>query len=165
MEKIKIGKVVSAVGLKGEVKIYSYAERLDRFERLKHVVIGETPLAVQHVRYKGNTVILKVDGIADRNAAEAFRNQMVFMNAADLEELPEGEYYIRDLIGAVVQDLQGNILGELSEIATDTAQDLYHIRTPEGKCMLLPGVALFVRKIDLERHIITVTLPDGLAEL
>ena len=93
MDKIVIGKIVNVVGLKGEVKVYSYAEEPDRFERLEKIFLGteekNTEYAVAKVRYKGDMVILTLDGVTDRNAAEALKGSMVLMDEADLEELPE----------------------------------------------------------------------------
>ena len=75
MEKIKIGKIVNAVALRGEVKVYSYSDRKERYEALKEILVeqkkGFTPYEIQNVRYQKNIVILKLRGVDDRNAAEA----------------------------------------------------------------------------------------------
>ena len=70
MEKILIGKIVNAVGLKGEIKVYCYTDRKEQFETLGSVWLEEESCAIERVRYQGNVVILKIRGIDDRYAAE-----------------------------------------------------------------------------------------------
>ena len=73
MEKIKIGKIVNAVGLKGEVKVYNYSDSEEVYERTPEIYAGDRLLKVQNVRMQKNMVILKLSGIDDRNAAFARR--------------------------------------------------------------------------------------------
>ena len=93
MEKIKIGKIVNAVALRGEVKVYSYSDRKERYEALKEILVeqkkGFTPYEIQNVRYQKNIVILKLRGVDDRNAAEALKERDIYITEADLPELPD----------------------------------------------------------------------------
>ena len=93
MEKIKIGKIVNAVALRGEVKVYSYSDRKERYEELKEILVenkkGLTPYEIQGVRYQKNIVILKLKGVDDRNAAEALKERDIYITEADLPELPD----------------------------------------------------------------------------
>ena len=89
MEKILMGKVVNVVGLKGEVKIYSYTDRNERFEELEQIWLDNKAYAIENVRYQNKVVILKLEGINDRNKAEEQRNKKVYIEEADLQELPE----------------------------------------------------------------------------
>ena len=72
-------------------------------------------------------IILKVAGIDDRNAAEAIKEQMVLMAEEDLDELPEGVYYVKDMIGMDVVSDTGEKLGKLRDINTNTPQRLYEV--------------------------------------
>lgn len=168
MDKIVIGKIVNVVGLKGEVKVYSYAEEPDRFERLEKIFLGtvekNTEYAVTKVRYKGDMVILTLDGVTDRNAAEALKGLMVLMDEADLEELPEGVYYIKDLIGMKVVSDSGVELGTLKDINTNTAQRVYEIARPGKPDILIPGVDEFILDTDMDNRVITVKVIEGLYE-
>ena len=67
--RIKIGKVTAASGLKGEVRVYSYTENNDRFEKLEKIRLEEDEYRIEKVRFQKNMVILKLAGISDRNAA------------------------------------------------------------------------------------------------
>ena len=155
MEKILIGKIVNAVGLKGEIKVYCYTDRKEQFESC----------AIERVRYQGNVVILKIRGIDDRNAAEKQKGKGVFIEESDLAELPEDTYYIRDLLGAEVRLEDESLIGTLSDVVQNSAQDLYEIRQEDGRKVLLPVVKEFVLKIQPEEGVIYVKLPDGLLEL
>ncbi len=165
MEKILIGKIVNAVGLKGEIKVYCYTDRKEQFETLGSVWLEEESCAIERVRYQGNVVILKIRGIDDRNAAEKQKGKGVFIEESDLAELPEDTYYIRDLLGAEVRLEDESLIGTLSDVVQNSAQDLYEIRQEDGRKVLLPVVKEFVLKIQPEEGVIYVKLPDGLLEL
>lgn len=165
MEKIKIGQVVNVVGLSGEIKIYSYAEDPGRFEKLDRLFLGDELFPVEKVRYKANMPIVKVKGIDDRNGGEKMRGRDVFMAEEDLETLPPGEYYIKDLLGFDVITQQGESLGKLKDISTATAQKLYCVEKKDGKMIYIPGVSQFILEKNIEEKTVKVALPEGLLEL
>lgn len=107
-------------------------------------------------------VILKLEGVSDRNAAEALRDADVFITEEDLKELPEDTYYIRDLIGMKVIDegVYGEI-GVLEDVIQNTAQDVYVVRMPSSEKVLIPAVKDFIKNIDMESGVITTTLIPG----
>lgn len=164
MEKILMGKVVNVVGLKGELKIYSYTDRNERFEELDQIWLDNEIRTIQNVRYQNKVVILKLEGINDRNQAEAQRNKNVYIEEADLQELPEDTYYVRDLIGMEVLTEEGK-LGVISDVVQNTAQDLYEVKTEEGKKILIPVVKEFVLEVNMNDKIVKVKLPEGLLDL
>lgn len=165
MEKILIGKTVNVVGLKGEVKVYCYTDRKERFEELDQIWLDKDIFDIENVRYQGNMVILKLKGVNDRNAAEAQRNKEIFISESDLKPLPEGTYYVRDLIGVAAFDEEGNELGTVSDVIQNSAQDLYQIKMENGKKILVPAVKEFVLDIDMETRTMKIKLPDGLMDL
>lgn len=164
MEKIKTGKIVNAVGLKGELKLYNYS-RPDRYEDLDQILIGDRLYCIENVRYQKDMVILKVEGVDDRNAAEAVKGKDVYISEEDLDELSEGEYYIKDIIGFDVMDEAGNVLGKLDDIIQGTAQELFCIKPEKGKMIYLPVVDEFIRGVDTDKKEIKVQLPEGLLEI
>ena len=165
MEKIKIGKIVNAVGLKGEVKVYNYSDSEEVYERTPEIYAGDRLLSVHNVRMQKNTVILKLSGIDDRNAAEAAKGTELFITEADLPELPEGQFYIRDLIGMEVEEQGGSFHGVVTDVLQNTAQDIFEVKRDDGKTVLIPKVDAFVQKIDGKERLITVTLIEGLTDL
>ena len=165
MEKIKIGKIVNAVGLKGEVKVYNYSDSEEVYERTPEIYAGDILLKVQNVRMQKNMVILKLSGSDDRNAAEAAKGTELFITEADLPELPEGQFYIRDLIGMEVEEQGGSFHGVVTDVLQNTAQDIFEVKRDDGKTVLIPKVDAFVQKIDGKERLITVTLIEGLTDL
>lgn len=165
MEKIKIGKIVNAVGLKGEVKVYNYSDSEEVYERTPKIYAGDRLLKVENVRMQKNMVILKLSGIDDRNAAEAAKGTELFITEADLPELPEGQFYIRDLIGMEVEEQGGSFHGVVTDVLQNTAQDIFEVKRDDGKTVLIPKVDAFVQKIDGKERLITVTLIEGLTDL
>lgn len=164
MEKIKVGKIVNAVGLKGEVKVYNYSDSSEIYEITPEMYVGSELLQIENVRLQKNMVILKLEGINDRNAAEAAKGRDIFITEDDLPELEDGEYYVRDLIGMTVEE-DGNVLGKVTDVLQNTAQDVFEVERKNGKQLLIPRVDEFVLDIDLDTRKIKVKLPEGLLEL
>lgn len=164
MEKILMGKIVNVVGLKGEVKVYSYTDRNERFEELESIWLDNKMYNIENVRYQNQVVILKLEGINDRNQAEAQRNKKVYIEESDLQELPEDTYYVRDLIGMEVVTDTGK-LGTISDVIQNSAQDLYEVKTEGGKKVYIPVVKQFVQDVDMDSRIVKVELPEGLLDL
>lgn len=166
MEKIKIGQIVNAVALRGEVKIYNYSDYKERFEELDTVILekGRTSkeYKIENVRYQKNMVIAKFKGVNDRNQAESLKDYDVLITEEDLRELPEDTFYIRDLIGCSVVDLNSETkVGVIKDVLQNTAQDIYQVETSEGKAVLIPAVAQFVKNVKIDEKIVEVTLIPG----
>ena len=162
MERIKVGKIVSAVGIKGEVKIYPYTDYPERFEELDSVYAGDEILEIEKVRYQKNMVIVKFKSVPDRNGAEKLKDRFVTISSEDLRELDEDEYSIFDLIGLEAVDQEGNRIGKVTDVIQNTAQDLYEITDVKGKKHLIPAVYEFVTDIDINNGIMKINPIDGL---
>ena len=162
MEKILIGKIVNAVGLKGEVRVYNYSDRIDIYEDTQAIYVGDVLMPVRSVRQQKNMVVLGFEGIDDRDAAERAKGSLLYVTEDDLPELPEGEYYVRDIIGmeAVLED--GSHLGTVTDVIQNTAQDVFEVETDEGKQVLIPKVPDFVLDIDLPGRKVTLRLIEGM---
>lgn len=163
MEKIKIGRIVNAVALRGEVKVYNYSGYRERYEELDRIIVDSKEYDIERVRYQQQMVILKLSGVNDRNGAEAMKNKDVFITEEDLCELPEDTFYIRDLIGMKVVDQSGEI-GKIKDVLQPSAQDVYVIRTLSDKEIMIPAVKEFVKEVNLEEGYVRVELIDGMLE-
>lgn len=166
-ETVLIGKVGSPVGIKGEVRITLYAQDSTNLKEGKVLLLERagktTGAAIKRLRYQKDRPVVKLEGIDDRNAAEEIRGMEVSIYASDLEELPEGEHYVRDLIGCrVVDTAQGGAeIGVLRDVIQNTAQSVLDVSTPDGKQVLIPAVDAFLRSIDEEAGVIEVELIPG----
>ena len=166
MEKIKIGKIVNAVALRGEVKVYHYSDYKERFEELDIILLERKgkyeEYGIEGVRYQKEMVILKLKGVNDRNAAEALKERDIYITEADLRELPEDTFYIRDLIGCKVLNGENDSeIGEITDVLQNSAQDIYQIRLANGKEALIPVVAEFVKEVDIEQKTVKIRLIPG----
>lgn len=170
MEKIKIGKIVSAVALKGEVKIYHYSDYKERFEELDRIILcsggrkaAEQEYKIENVRYQKDMVIVKLRGVDDRNGAEALKDFDVLITEEDLRELPEDTFYIRDLIGCrVVDNRDMKTLGTISDVLQTGAQDIYQVELAGGGQALIPVVGQFIESVDIDEKTVIVKVIPGL---
>lgn len=170
MEKIKIGKIVNAAALKGEVKIYHYSDYKERFEELDSVIVcgdgrgsDERQYEIENVRYQKDMVIAKLKGVDDRNAAESLKDFDVFITEEDLRELPEDTFYIRDLIGCeVIDGRDGKTLGQISDVLKTGAQDIYQVELAFGGQALIPAVAQFIEKVEIRQKTVVIKVIPGL---
>ncbi len=163
MEKIKIGRIVNAVALRGEVKVYNYSGYKERYEELSRIIVGDKEYEIEKVRYQQQMVILKLSGVDDRNAAEALKTKDVFITEDDLVELPEDTFYIRDLIGLAVKDADsGELLGKLKDVLQPSSQDVYVVELAEGGQFMIPAVSEFIREVNLAEGVIFVHLIEGM---
>ena len=169
MEKIKIGTIVNAVALRGEVKVYHFSDCKERFEELDEVILERKGKSqtyrIEKVRYQNDMVILKFKGVDDRNAAEALKESDVMITEADLKELPEDTFYVRDLIGCNVFNAEtGAEIGTIKDVLQNSAQDIYVIKTASGKDAMIPAVGDFVDEVNVEEKYVKVKLIPGLID-
>ena len=165
-ETVLIGKVGSPVGIKGEVRITLYAQDSTNLKEGKVLLLERAEKSVsgsiEKVRYQKDKPVVRLTGIEDRNAAEDIRGMDVSIYAKDMEELPEGEHYVRDLIGCrVIDTADGREVGILKDVIQNTAQSILEVETAEGRSVLIPAVDAFMRGIDEEAGIIEVELIPG----
>lgn len=160
---LEIGKIVSVFGLKGEVKVQPWCDSPDflcEFETLCYK--SGTPVNVERSRVQKNIVIMKLEGCDSVEAAQKLRGRVLYMNRDDVE-LEEGAYFVQDLIGLKVVDAaDGREYGELTEVSETGANDVYHIKSPEGKMYYIPAIPDVVCETDLENGIMKITPLEGL---
>lgn len=166
MEKIKIGKIVNAVALRGEVKVYHYSDYKERFDELDSILLEHKgkyeEYEIEAARYQKEMVILKLKGVSDRNAAEALKERDIYITEADLRELPEDTFYVRDLIGCRALNAEDESqIGIITDVLQNTAQDIYKIELASGKEALIPAVAQFVKEVDTTQKFVKISLIPG----
>ena len=163
---LELGQIVNVKGLQGEVKVNSYTEDPKRFETLKEVWIKSKEnmqkYEIEKVGYAKNQVILKFVGINTIEEAEKLRNSYILVKREDLGELPEGVYYIADLIGLEVYTEKGEYLGIVDDIFDTGSNDVYVVKNDLGQSKLLPGIDEVIKEINLPESKIIVNLIEGL---
>ena len=169
-ERITVGKIVGAHGVKGVLRVFPLTDYPERFLDMETLYIqrrGKPDRELEIVdvsTHEGKGVFLvTVAGVTDRDEAEALAGAVITVAPDELVELPEGEYWIDSLIGLEVINLEdGATLGEVEDVLKTGASDLYQVRTPEGAVKLIPAVVDIVREIDVEGGFVKVALPEGL---
>lgn len=163
---LEIGQIVNTRGLRGEVKVNSFSQDSKRFEKLDVIYIKENnelkSYKIEKVTYNKNQVILKLENINHIDYAEKLRNKYIYVKKSQLEDLPEGVYYISDLIGLDVYDEKNNYLGKVDDIFSTKSNDVYVIKNELGVNKLLPGTDEVIKNIDLDNKKIIVNLIKGL---
>ena len=162
MDTIKLGKITAPQGIRGEVRVFPYTDDPSRFSQIEAVLLDGEKRKIQKVRYMKNMAVLKLEGIDDRNAAEAIRNRELLLARQDLWEQEEDTYFIDDIIGSDILSEEGTRIGTLRQIHSRPAQDLYEIEKPDGSTFLLPAVKEFIKAVDTVNKTITVHLIEGL---
>ena len=162
-----IGNVVAPFGVRGELKVKLLTDIPNRFSQLDVVYVG--PDHIQHrierVRpYKGEMVVLKLQGIADANTAEKMRNFDLSIPESQLAQLPPDSYYQHDILGLQVVTIQGRTIGPIVDIIVTGSNDVYVIKSPDGKQKLIPAIKDVVKQVDLQRKVMYIELIPGLLD-
>lgn len=163
---LELGQIVNVKGLKGEVKVNSFTDDNTKFEIIPKVFIKQkqnlTEYEIEEVGYSKNQVILKFKNIDTVEEAEKLRNSYIVVDREIFGELPEGVYYIADLIGLDVYTENNEYLGKVDDIFNTGSNDVYVVKAENGMQKLLPGIDEVIKKIDLESNKIIVNLIKGL---
>jgi 16S rRNA processing protein RimM len=165
---ITIGRIVKVVGLKGEVKVLPFTRDPKRFGRLLSVYIvspegKERRSRIKGVRYGKGGVILSLEGYHTPEEASGLLNYLIKIPKRDLEPLPEGEYYIFELLGIEVFTDEGVSIGKLTDILSTGSNDVYVVRKGTNE-YLIPAIREVVKEIDVERRKMVIHPMEGLLD-
>jgi len=156
---LAVGQVLKPQGLRGEVKVMPMTDDPQRFWALQQVLLRKgdaySPCAVRCVRVHNGFAYLLFDGIADCDAAEALRGELLFVDRAHAAPLPDDADFIADLLGCEVCDTCGQRVGTLKDVLQPGANDVYVVDTPRGE-MLIPALKRVVPHVDAAARRITV---------
>ena len=149
---IRLGEIVKPQGIRGEVKVHTGgdAQRLAQLDTVYlEEGVGHAPRRVLKGRAGGGFAFLLLEGVDDRNAAEALRGRAVYARREDAQ-LGEDENFVSDLIGLSAVDTQGNALGTLRDVLKPNAVcDVYVFDTPRGELMI-PALRRVVAEVDVD---------------
>ncbi|HEY9303417.1 MAG TPA: ribosome maturation factor RimM [Mycobacterium sp.] len=170
--ELTIGRVVKAHGVTGEVVVEVRTDDPEsRFAagtllRAKGSDQGERNYAVASVRTHGNRLLLRLDGVGDRDAADALRGSVFVIDSGDLPPIDEPDtYYDHQLEGLVVQTITGREIGTVAEVLHTAAGELLAVKRPDAGELLVPFVGAIVTSVSLESRVVEIDPPEGLLEL
>ncbi|MDD6324421.1 MAG: ribosome maturation factor RimM [Lachnospiraceae bacterium] len=165
---LQVGAVTSTHGLAGEVKVFPTTDDPKRFKKLKQVLLDTgkdmLPLDVEHVKFFKNMVILKFKGYDRIEDIMGFKGKNLYVTRENAVRLKKDEYFIADLIGMKVYTEDEAYLGELTEVITTAANDVYTVRMENGKDVLIPAIGQCILDVDVAQGTMRVHLLEGLLE-
>lgn len=146
--ELTIGKVLKPRGLKGEIKFELYSSDPARFSRLKRLKIDGIEYEIEHISVEGTICYAYLNGIDSVDKVEALRGKLILANRNDLPKLPNGKYYIVDMIGLDVY-VAGEIIGEIVDVLQYGSKDVYVLKNGENS-LSFPAVDNLIKLVDIE---------------
>ena len=163
-----IGKILKPHGVKGEVRVYPTTDAPSRFEMLDEAGVEfdngreALSLSIERVKFSQKFVLLKFKGIDSMNEAEQLRGGSIIIADGQALPLEADEYYIRDLYEMAVVTDEGEQLGVIADVLETGANDVYVVRRTNGGDVLIPAVKQYIKSVDVNGRVMTVTLAEGL---
>lgn len=162
-----VGKITSAHGIKGEVKVFPLTNDPERFYNLNYIWIFDDKknerikFEIESVRILPNGLFLKLKGIDSRNDAERFKGFFLNVDEENTIELKENEYFIKDLLHINVYTDDGKYLGSISDVLQTGANDVYVVKCKDSE-ILLPAIRDVIKEVDIKNRTMIVHLLEGL---
>jgi 16S rRNA processing protein RimM len=158
-----VAQVLAPHGIRGELKCRVVTDfPRQRFKRGNTLLLDGVQHTIQGARIQDQTVLLKLQDIADRNAAERLRGKDILIRLEDAVRLPSGEFYWHQVIGLSVVDTTQHVLGHVSEILETGANDVYVVKSPAGREILIPAIKDVVLEIDPDAGRMTIQPMPGM---
>ena len=165
---LRVGVISSTHGIAGEVKVFPTTDDNNRFKKLKQVFLDTgkeyLELEVERVRFFKQMVIVKFKGINNINDIEKYKGKDLLVTRENAVPLEEDEYFIYDIMGAQVVDEEGKEIGTLVEVLATGANDVYVVKTPQGKEILMPVIDECILDIDFDNKVVTAHIMPGLLD-
>lgn len=166
---LQVGAILDTHGLRGEVKVFPTTDDPGRYDYLEDVILKDKSgkqitLVVEKVRYFKNLVIVKFKDLDNINDVEQYKKCNLYVTRENAVELEADEYFVADLIGLMAKTDEGEELGQIKDVLTTGANDVYVIDTKEGE-LLVPAIHDCVQEVDLEAGVMMLHLLPGLRDL
>ncbi len=153
MQYLRVGQIVRAHGVRGDVKVIPLTDDPARFRALKMAYLetasdAYAPIAVENVRFLTDAVLLHLEGYDTAERAEKLKNVYLCVNRENAVKLEKDTYFVADLIGCETFDTNGKAYGKLTDVLETGANDVYEIE--RGK-LLVPALKKVLKEVDVER--------------
>ena len=159
-EFLEAGKIVNTFGVRGEVKLQPWCDSAEFLRPFKTLYIDGAPRRVVSSRVHKDMLIVLFEGVEDLNAAMALKNKLVTFARADAR-LPEGRFFIADILGADVVDEDGTPVGKLTDVLDLPAGQVYVVEGDDGE-HTIPDRPEFIRAVDVDGGVIRVHRIEGM---
>ena len=162
--RIAVGRINSTWGLRGHVKVTALSSNPQRFEPGAVLFVRGEPRRILEVVYPRGYPCIVFEGYQDANAADVLRGSLIEIAEEELPALPEGEFYVHDLVGLTIVDADGDALGELVEVLRTGANDVYLVRREGARDLLIPAIPEVILEVDPAAGRMRIELLPGLIE-
>ncbi len=160
----EFGYFAKTHGHQGALRAKYTGDFPDNYKNLESVFIEENeqpvPFFIQTLSWKGDHILINLQGIESKEAAERFIGKKILLPEDLLPELEEGDYFLHELIGLIVIDKDYGELGRVTAYFDQTPQTMIQIDY-KGKDLLIPMVDEFILELDIEEGLIQTKLPGG----
>lgn len=168
-ELVTVGKIIGTHGIKGLLKVFSYSGNIQSLQSTSRIFLkGKDGLiseySVKSVASHAGGFILGLADFSDINQVLSLNGSELCLKQSELPELPEDEYYWRDLIGLDVYTDDGSFLGTLVDIFETGSSDIYVVRG-EIKEYLIPAIADVIANVDIAGKRMIISPLEGLLDL
>lgn len=165
---LQVGAITQTHGVRGEVKVFPTTDDPKRYKKLKKVLLDTgkefIELEIESVKFFKQFVILKFKGIDNINDVEMYKKKNLYVTRENAVRLAKDEYFIADLIGLEVFEDDGSKMGELKDVLTTGANDVYVVDGTKYGEVLIPAIKDCILKVDMEERRMEVHLLPGLVD-
>lgn len=165
MEKeLFAAEIVNTHGIRGEVKAIYHTDSPEFFDNIKNIRLEPSNVSYKLTAcrpHKGS-VLLKLKGVDTIEEAEKLVGQKIYVSRKEAR-LPEGKYYIVDIIGLKVFSEDGEEIGEVTDVFRTGSNDVFEVKRQGGKKAYIPHIDDIVKNIDLDSGI-TIHVMEGLLD-
>lgn len=162
---LEIGKIVATHGIAGEVRVQPWCSSPEFFIQFPQLYFqkGLEPVDIERARPHKNIIVVKIAGIGSVDDAAKLIGKILYCDREQVT-LPEGTYFIQDLIGLTVVNANdpGLVYGTLTDVFETGANDVYQITDGTGANVLVPAIPDVIRKTDLENGRMEIVPLKGL---
>jgi len=167
IDYLKVGKIVNTHALQGEVRVVSNSDfKEERFKKNSELFINYNgkyiPVKVKTHRVNKNFDLLKFVDMYHINDVEKYKGCEILVDATNLSELDDQEFYFYEIIGCKVKTTNNTCLGEISDILQTGANDVWVVQRKGEKDVLIPYIEDVVKAVDIENKTVTIELLEGL---
>ena len=161
-ERLAIARILGAKGLGGGFRVELVTDWPERIDVGSQVYLEneDEPRLIAAIEWGGRVPVIYLDGITDRDAADALADRYLEREA---EALPPGTYYWHQIVGLRVTDEAGSDLGHVSEVFRAGGSEVYRVDGPRGE-LLIPALERVVRRIDVEAGIMEIRPDEAVPE-
>lgn len=156
-----VAKILTPHGVRGEVKLLPLTDFPHRFAQTEVLLLADrTKLYLESVRMQKNAILVKIRGFDTPEDWIPLRNKELFVTEDALMPLPAGQYYIHQIVGLEVVDEQERVLGRVTDVLQTGSNDVYVVKSTDGKELLLAAIESVVKDIDIAAGRMRVIVPE-----